>query len=222
MKRVLYFIAVLFSSLFFIGSVSAKIEVTGIKEAVNEEIDYFGNKSNFDNEQTFDAYQEYVTKMKNADLSNYNEDDNKVNIYIFRGYSCWHCLDEISWLSTQVSEYGKYFNIRSYEVWKNKDNNKLMNTVAKQLGETASGVPFTVIGKQTYSGFSEATGAEMLKAVQEQFEDQNRYDIKNDINLNDGTLLNSEKKSSSTVTIVLIVIVVIAGAALIYYVSKSK
>ena len=146
-----------------------------------------------------------------------------MNNYIFRGKSCWHCLDEISWLSTQVKEYGKYFNIRTYEVWGNKDNNKLMSTVAKSLGETASGVPFTVIGKKTYSGFSEATGTAMINEVKEQFENSDRYDIKNDINLTDGTLKNGEgKKSSSTVMIVLVSIIVIAGIALIVYISKSK
>lgn len=223
MKKIFYVLALLIGGLFFTNSVNAQIVESGIKEAVEEEIAYFGNSANFENEQTFNAYQEYVNKMKGADLSNYSESDEKVNIYIFRGKSCWHCLDEISWLSTQVKEYGKYFNIRTYEVWGNKDNNKLMSTVAKSLGETASGVPFTVIGKKTYSGFSEATGTTMINEVKEQFENSDRYDIKNDINLTDGTLKNSEeKKSSSTVMIVLVSIIVIAGIALIVYISKSK
>ena len=223
MKKIFYVLTLLIGGLFFTNSVNAQIVESGIKEAVEEEIAYFGNSANFENEQTFNAYQEYVNKMKGADLSNYSESDEKVNIYIFRGKSCWHCLDEISWLSTQVKEYGKYFNIRTYEVWGNKDNNKLMSTVAKSLGETASGVPFTVIGKKTYSGFSEATGTSMINEVKEQFENSDRYDIKNDINLTDGTLKNSEeKKSSSTVMIVLVSIIVIAGIALIVYISKSK
>lgn len=222
MKKILYIITVLFCGLFLVGKVNAQIEVTGLKEAVEEEINYFGNKSNFDNEQTFEAYQEYVNKMKNADLSNYSEDDNKVNVYIFRGYSCWHCLDEVSWLSTQVKDYGKYFNVRSYEVWKNKDNNKLMNTVSKYLGQNASGVPFTVIGDKSYSGFSEATGNEMLKVIQEEFEKKDRYDIKNEINLEDGTVKNANKKSSNSVLIVLISLVLICGIAFIVYLSKSK
>ena len=223
MKKIFYVLTLLIGGLFFTNSVNAQIVESGIKEAVEEEIAYFGNSANFENEQTFNAYQEYVNKMKGADLSNYSESDEKVNIYIFRGKSCWHCLDEISWLSTQVKEYGKYFNIRTYEVWGNKDNNKLMSTVAKSLGETASGVPFTVIGKKTYSGFSEATGTAMINEVKEQFENSDRYDIKNDINLTDGTLKNGEgKKSSSTVMIVLVSIIVIAGIALIVYISKSK
>ena len=222
MKKILYVLVFIIGGLFFTANVSAQIAETGIKEAVQEEIDYFGNSANFEDEQTFNAYQVYVTKMKNADLSDYSEADDKVNVYIFRGKSCWHCLDEISWLSTQVKEFGKYFNIHTYEVWGNKDNSKLMNTVAKTLGETVSGVPYTVIGKKTYSGFSEATGQEMLKEIKTQYEQKDRYDIKNDINLSDGTLNSGEKKSSNTVMIVLIALVVVAGIAVVIYISKSK
>lgn len=222
MKKILYVISLFVGAFFLTTGVSAQIVQTDIKAAVEEEIAYFGNADNFDNEQTFNAYQQYVNKMKNADLSNYSESDDKVNVYIFRGKSCWHCLDEISWLATQVKEYGKYFNIRTFEVWGNKDNNKLMTTVAKQLGETVSGVPYTIIGKQTYSGFSEATGQNMLNEIKSQFENKDRYDIKNDINLEDGTLKNDSKKSSSTVMIVLICIVVVAGIAVVIYISKSK
>ena len=223
MKKILYVITLLIGGLFLAGNVNAQIAETDIKSAVEEEIAYFGNSANFDDEQTFNAYQEYVIKMKNADLSDYFENNDKVNIYIFRGKSCWHCLDEVSWLSTKVKEYSKYFNIHTYEVWGNKDNSKLMNTVAKTLGESVSGVPYTIIGKKTYSGFSEATGEAMLKEVKEQYENKDRYDIKNDINLSDGTLINfQDKKSSSAVMIILISIVVIAGIAIVIYISKSK
>ena len=223
MKKILGLIALFVGVFFLCGGVNAKIQETSIKEAVEEEINYFGDKENIEDEHTFDAYQVYVSKMKNADLSDYSESDDKVNVYIFRGKSCWHCLDEISWLATQVKEYGKYFNIHTYEVWGNKDNNKLMSTVAKTLGETASGVPFTVIGKATYSGFSEKTGEEMLKQIKTQYESKDRYDIKNDINLEDGTVTKADdKKSSSAVMIILIGIVVVAGIAIVIYIGKSK
>ena len=222
MKKVVYVLALLLGVLFIADSVSAKVVETNLKEAVDEEITYFGNKDNFDNEQTFDAYQVYVEKMKKADFSNYSESDDKVNVYIFRGKSCWHCLDEISWLSTQLGEYGKYFNIHTYEVWSNKDNSKLMSTVAKFLGETSSGVPYTVIGKKTYSGFSTTTGQDMLNEIKTQYESKDRYDIKNDIDLSDGTLKNNGNKSSTAMMVVLISLVVIAGIVVVVYISKSK
>ena len=223
MKKMLYAITLVISGLVIMGNVEAKIVETDLKEVVEEEINYFDNKSNFESEQSFDAYQQYVNLLKNANLSNYTESNDKVNVYIFRGYSCWHCLDEISWIASKTEEYGQYFNIRTFEVWDNKDNSKLMNTVAKQLGESVSGVPYTIIGKQTYSGFSEELGEQMLEQVKKLYESNDRYDIKDVVNLEDGSLVNGEeKKSSTTVTIVLIAIVIIAGIALVYYVSKSK
>ena len=222
MKKTLYILA-LFVGLFVLSTNAKALTVeTGIREAIAEEIAYFGDESNFDDEQTFNAYQTYVSKLKSANLVDYTEDDSKVNIYIFRGSTCWHCLDEITWLSTKVNEYGKYFNIRTYEVWENKDNSKLLKSVAKVLGETTDGVPFTVVGKRTFSGFSDTTGEEILKEVKTQYENKDRYDIKNDVNLEDGTVKNNNSKSSNTVMIVLISIVVIAGIGVIVYICKSK
>ena len=221
MKKVLYILTVLLGIFVFIGSVNAQTEETGLNQAVSEATEYFGNPANFQSEETFNAYQVYVNKMKSADLSNYTESDDKVNVYMFRGSTCWHCLDEISWLSTQVKEYGKYFNLRTYEVWGNSENSKLMKAVGKVLGIKMDGVPYTIIGKQSYSGFSEKIGEAMMNEVKLQYEDKNRYDIKNDINLSDGTIKNNNDKSS-TVMIILISLVVIAGVALVIYISKSK
>lgn len=227
MKKLLYVVALLLGSVLLIGKVEAKITMTGLKEAASDAVSYFDNKENFTsngvfNEQSFNQYQPYVNKIKNADLSNYSESDDKVNVYIFRGATCWHCLDEITFFTTKASEYGKYFNIKTYEVWNNTDNSKLMSTVAKKLGKSADGVPFTVIGKETYSGFSETYGEQMLNAIQEQYKTSDRYDIKNDINMEDGTLINGkEENNNTTLIIVLIVIILFAGIATIYYVSKK-
>lgn len=229
MKKVLYLFAVLLGSVFLIGSVQAKTTITGLKETVQEEIDYFDNKDNFVsngvfNEQAFNAYQEYVVKLKNADLSDYEESEEKVNVYIFRGSSCWHCLDEIAFLADNTKEYGKYFNIITYEVWGNNENNKLMSLVAKKLGEKASGVPYTIIGKKTYSGFSETSGKEMLNVIKEQFDNKDRYDIKNDIDLENGTVKsneNEDKNNSTAIVIISIFAILIVGIVVIYFVSKK-
>ena len=221
MKKILYAITILLSGVLLIGNANAQVKETSLQEAVNEEISYFGNADNFNDEQTFNAYQTYVNKMKNSDISNYALSDDKVNVYIFRGSTCWHCLDEISWLTTQVAEYGKYFNVHTYEVWSNKDNSKLMNTVAKTLGESASGVPYTVIGKKTYSGFSETMGQEMINEIKSQYETTDRYDVKNYVDMSTGTVIKEEKKSSAVIY-VLLGIVLVAGIGVVIYMGKSK
>ena len=217
-------VCVLVSLFAFNLSVNAATKSTNLVEAVNEEIEYFGNKDNFEKEETFQAYQEYVSAMKAADLSSYSESDDKVNVYIFRGYSCWHCLDEITWLASNYSELSDLINVHTYEVWENKNNSKLMNLVAKQLGKQVSGVPFTVIGNTTYSGFSEETGAAIVAKAKELKASTERYDIKNVINLDEVTLIGEEsaKGSSKVVVYILIATVVIGGAVLIYLISKSK
>ena len=217
MKKVLYVIALLAACFLAINSVSAKTTMTGLKETVQEELATFSGK---------EGYEEYVERMEDADLSNYSESDDKVNVYIFRGNTCWHCLDEISWFASVTKEYGKYFNVKTYEVYENSSNNKLMSLVAKQFGETSGGVPFTVIGKRTWSGFGEGMGDEMLKVIQDIYNsgNVNENDIKNKIDLEEGTVIgnNNKEKSNTGIIIALLAVVLIGGIVLIYFVSKSK
>ena len=217
MKKLLYVITLLFVSFLLVGNVSAKTTPTGLVEAVAEEIETFDGQS---------GYEEYVSLMKKANLSDYVEDDNKVNVYIFRGNTCWHCLDEISWIASKTAEYGKYFNIITYEVWADSNNNKLMSAVAKQLGQTAGGVPFTVIGNKTWSGFSEEMGEEMLNTVMDIYNSGNvkTNDISQKINLEDATVIGNDNKesSNSTLIICLLAVVFIGGVVAIYFISKSK
>ena len=222
MKKYFSLLVLVLVSLFgFSTGVSAKSASTNLVEAVNEEINYFGDVSNFDDQATFEAYQEYVTKLKAADLSNYEESDNKVTIYIFRGKTCWHCLDEITWLAEHYNEYSKYVNVKTFEVWNNKTNSKLMNLVAKHFSKQANGVPFTVVGDETYSGFTEEIGSKMIEKAIEQYNSEEKYDIKNYIDL-DEVLSKTSKSKSNAGIILLIVTVLVGGGVLVYLVSKSK
>lgn len=220
MKKYFNILVLVVASLFvFTTGVSAKSAATNLVEAVEEEIGYFGNKGNFEDETTFLAYQEFVDKLKAADLSGYTESDDKVNVYIFRGKSCWHCLDEITWLASNYTDFKDVINVHTYEVWNNKENNKLMNLVAKELGKKASGVPFTVVGNETFSGFSEEIGTSIIEAAKKLKDSEEKYDIKNVINLEDVT--SGEKKTDVTM-IILILVVLAGGIVFIYFISKSK
>ena len=208
----------------FSANVNAATTMSTLPEAVVEEIGYFGDESNFSEKSTFEAYQEFVNKLKKFDSKTYSEDDNKVNVYIFRGKSCWHCLDEITWLSQNYGEYSKYINVHTYEVWNDNSNSKLMNAVAKHLGKKASGVPFTVIGNKTFSGFSEEMGKTMMETAINLYNSEDRYDIKDYVNLDTAEVTNTDEKKSSSnaVMILLIVCVLLGGGALIFMISKSK
>lgn len=221
MKKYFNILVLVIATLFvFTTGVSAKSAATNLVEAVEEEIGYFGNQDNFENESSFLAYQEFVDKLKAADLSNYTESDDKINVYIFRGKTCWHCLDEITWLASNYADFKDVINVRTYEVWNNKENNKLMNLVAKELGVKASGVPLTVVGKDTFSGFSEEIGTSIIEAAKKLKDSEEKYDIKNVINLEE--VSSGENKKSDATMIILILVVLAGGIVFIYFISKSK
>ena len=82
---------------------------------------------------------------------------NKVNVYIFRGEGCPHCEEAIEWFEDELAndeEYSNYYKLVKYEVWYDESNKNLMDQVATELGTSASGVPFIVVGDIYFSGFS--------------------------------------------------------------------
>lgn len=62
---------------------------------------------------------------------------------------------ESNWFNEIESEYGAYFKLNKFEVWKNSDNKELLTITKELLGSEATGVPFTVIGDTVISGFGE-------------------------------------------------------------------
>lgn len=200
-QKFLYlFIAIVSLSVFLNPKVvSAKVEVSNLQEAIDEEIQVFGSAGGYD---------EYVNKLKEADLSNYKEDKNKVNVYLFRGSSCGHCLDAVVYFSSIVGEFGQYFNLKSYEVWTNSDNSDLMQKVANKLDDEADGVPYIVIGDKSWGGFTESYGDEMKEVIKEQYdkESKDRYDVMNKLD-------SKEDSSIAGDVISVIVILLVVGAA---------
>lgn len=82
----------------------------------------------------------------------------KVDIYLFYGSTCPHCHDEIKFLSVLEEKYKDKLVIHKYEVWNNKNNEDLYNSVRNYFEFNKQGVPFTVIGEDYYYGYSSATG----------------------------------------------------------------
>ena len=176
-------------------SVSAKTEMTNLKEAVDEEIEIFGQAQGYENA---------VEELKSYDLSNYKDDKNKVNVYMFRGASCGHCFEAIVHFASIYAEEGKYFNVKTYEVWNNEDNKKLMDSVAEKLGEEAGGVPFIVIGDKSWGGYSASMDDEMMKEIKSQYNKKAsaRHDIIKNTNV---------KEENHDILYVIIIVVVAVG-----------
>ena len=110
-----------------------------------------------------------------AKLEDIVYDENKVNIYFFWGNGCPHCEEEFKFLKSIETEYGKYFTLNTFEVWYSKDNAKILEQFANAMGDEVKGVPYTIIGNKTFSGFSKNYEGQFLKAIKEQY--HNSYDV---------------------------------------------
>lgn len=76
----------------------------------------------------------------------------KINIYFFHGDGCPHCAMERKYLKKIEKKY-KNIEIKSYEVWNNKNHDLLLQKVKKKLEITDNGVPLTIIGSTYMIGY---------------------------------------------------------------------
>lgn len=155
-----------------------------------------------------------------------DEDSKEVRIYMFRGEGCPHCEEAIEWLDSIEKEYGSKFQLISYEVWNNSDNNEFMNQVAKVRGESPSGVPYIIIGDKTWYGFDEGYKSEMLDEIEAEYKQdvKDRYDILEYVKTGKAPKKSSDSGVDTTSLITLIVVVVVIGgiAGGTYYFNKKK
>ena len=126
---------------------------------------------------TLNLEQALTEEQIEHDLSNYSETKDQAIIYLFRGRGCGFCQRFLTFLNSIVDEYGQYFRVVSYEVWKDSDNAALMNEVASFLGTEAKGVPFIVIGDQYFPGYASTYDESIKAAIKEQYDSKNSYDV---------------------------------------------
>lgn len=146
-----------------------------------------------------------------------------VKVYFFHGSTCSYCQAAFAWFETIEEEYGDYFDIVDYEVWSNAENQQLMEEVATFMGDTASGVPYIIVGDYSYpNGFAADTtvdstsektmGDQMIEQILEVYESDDRYDVMAEI--------NNKPDYSNVVGIVAIVI--IAGLVVVAVISRRQ
>ena len=151
----------------------------------------------------------FVPFVVNAEGEEAN--DNKVNVYLFRGEGCPHCQEAEEWFQSIQEEYGSKFTVVDYETWYDDDNNELMKKVADARGEEANGVPYIIIGNKSWNGFTESYESEMIEEINSEYEKDvnDRYDIMK--LLPDGSKTKKAKKDSSGDVIALVVILLVVG-----------
>ena len=148
------------------------------------------------------------------------EDSKEVKVYFFRGEGCSHCAEAEAWFQSIEEEYGSYFQIIDYETWYNRENADLMQRVAKARGEEAKGVPYIIIGNQSWNGFTQEYGSEMIERIKSEFEKdvKDRYDI---IKLLP-EMENEKDSTGSDILALVIILVVFGGICFGVYKARKK
>ena len=141
----------------------------------------------------------------------------KVNVYLFWGDGCGYCEAAKKFFASIEDEYGKYYNLVDYEVWKNPDNNTLKDQVADYFKEEVTGVPYIVIGDETFGGYSEEYNEEIIEAIEDAYEDDDYVDVVK--NIVDGKV--EPAKNYDTLIVIGIFVLIIGGFGSLIYFSRK-
>ena len=150
-----------------------------------------------------------------------NTESKEVKVYFFRGEGCSHCAEAEAWFESIEAEYGSYFEVIDYETWYNQENAELMQQVAEARNEDASGVPYIIIGKQSWNGFTESYGEEMISRIKSEFETnvEDRYDI---MELLPELAKEKEASTGSDILALIVILLVFGGICFGVYKARKK
>ena len=160
MKR---FLGVVFALLFLVSPMALKAEE-------NKKIDLSKYK-------TMNLKQTLADEEIAEEFTNYSENDNQITIYLFRGKGCGYCRAFLNFVNTITTEYGQYFKIVSFETWYDSDNQELLKTISKYLGEEAGGVPYIIIGDQVFPRYANSFDDSIKSAITTLYNSKERYDV---------------------------------------------
>lgn len=137
----------------------------------------------------------------------------KINVYLFKRDGCGFCANALSFFTelSKEEEYQNYFNLVAKDVVKNKVDSDLMARAAKHFGLELNGVPFIVIGDQTFEGYSNTFDDQIKEAI------KNAYEQESD----DVIASLTNKKDTTSITIV-ILLAVGAGLGFLVYMAKAN
>lgn len=135
--------------------------------------------NNINNEEKNTQMQIEELKKTEINLSNITKEPGKVNIYLFYGEGCPHCKALKEFLSSIEPSLGHLYNLHTYEVWHNAENLKTLKVFGAYNNTLVDGIPYTVIGEKSFSGFGENTKEEIIKAIEE--ESKKDYDLYIDV-----------------------------------------
>lgn len=187
----------------------------------------YAKKVNLKDYKTTNLTQTLKADSIDPSFKSYKENDKQVPVYLFRGQGCGYCHAFLEFLDSITDEYGQYYKLVSFEVWYDKDNASLMSEVAKFLDKDAGGVPFIIIGDQTFVGYSSSYDDQIKKAITDLYktDKSKRYDVFAEMNKAEKKSSGSSVSSTQTIIWNCIISVVCAGSVILftnYKVTKSN
>lgn len=179
-------------------------------------------KTYYDDYATMNFVQTLKAEGMEIENTDYKEDSKQATIYIFRGQGCGYCRKLLTYLNSISKEYGKYFKVVSFEVWNDSKNSALMSKVANLKGDSANGVPYYIIGDETFGGYSEEYNDRIVKAIMNVYNNSDTKDVFKDLEASEkGTSSNGGSDTFATVFWNLIIVGAAAGVV-IYLNNKNK
>lgn len=96
-------------------------------------------------------------------------ENDKINIYMFWGNGCPHCHHMKEFFDSLEETYKSKINLYTFEVWYNVENAGLLGRFTSFLNDTPKYVPYLVIGKHVFAGFSEDMKKEIKDALNKNY-----------------------------------------------------
>ncbi len=141
-----------------------------------------------------------------------------ITIYLFRGKGCGYCRAYLEFMNSITEEYGKYFNMVTYEVWNDADNASLMEEVSNYLDEPAGGVPYVIIGEEVFPGYASQYDQGIKDAIISLYntKEKDRYDVMTEMKKHPKKT-TTESSADVWQFVLTIIFIVIATIALMNY-----
>lgn len=149
------------------------------------------------------------------------KDKDPVNVYFFYGNGCPHCAEAEQFFDSIEDELGDQFDIVSYETWYDTDNVDLMNEVADIRKEEPQGVPYIIIGNQSWDGYTSSYDDEIIDKIQSEYEKDtdSRYDVMTYVESVNG---KKEDNYASDIAVVIAIVLVVAGIGFGIWYARRK
>ena len=139
--------------------------------------------------------------------------DKKVNVYFFYGNGCGYCAKAEEFFDSLKEDYGDQFNLVMYETWYDEDNADLMQKVADARKEEVEGVPYIIIGNQSWNGYDSSYDDEIISKIESEYKTaaDERYDIMNYVDGIDTNTDTSANSYAGDIAVVIAIVLVVAA-----------